>query len=646
MRHTKRIAALMMAAVMALVLLAGCGGGTSSSQSSSTASASQSTQSSEPSSSSSDSQDMAGLAGVENELTMHIDGEVDKTKTLTTLIDCDASPAFNGNPFDDVAGANWSIQPFMFDYLAFFAPMPERTFKLSLMDSYTYEDKVLTIKLKDGLKWSDGSTLDAEDLMTNYYCDVNVSQVWNYMDKLEKIDDLTVQLTFSQESPLLLNLAFNNPVRTPNEIYGKWAEQYKDVAENMRVYDEETMRWKLTDEGNEKAAAIKQDLLTYKPAPNEVVCSGPYVIDKYNTSEILFTVNPEYRKEPLISSIRGLRPGDSQAFATAILSGEYTIENGGLNVDMSNEIDNKYADTMRKVFVPEMSSIGYVFNTNVYPLDKLEVRQAISMAVDRASLLAVAEPGSFAGSEQNAGLLPSLEETYTDPGFVDSLTQYNYDPEAAAALLESIGWKKEGNKWVDDKGESPVITIATISTWPSFMMTGEAMSQMLTDFGLNIEFKPMEFGVWNDFTKSDEKMMACTFIAAASSYSYPWECFNDLFNANTRTGWQKFEVGQDKVYTDPVDGKEYNVTKMLSQLFSTSDEAEVKELTQQLMTLANHLCGYISVLEKTAPYRIYDPKLSMADTELNAIQQNFIYYGNINNIIAKMLMEDQIYFVK
>ncbi len=60
------------------------------------------------------------LAGVENEQTMVVKGDVDKSKILTTLIDCDASPAFNGNPFDDVAGANWSIQPFLFDYLAFF----------------------------------------------------------------------------------------------------------------------------------------------------------------------------------------------------------------------------------------------------------------------------------------------------------------------------------------------------------------------------------------------------------------------------------------------------------------------------------------------------------------------------------------------
>lgn len=633
MKSTKRFAAMLLSAVMVLGLLSGCGGNNDA-------------QTGSPSQSGDTQQVSPNLDSVDNDLEMQAEGEIDKDKVLTTLIDCDASPAFNGNPYDDVAGANWSIQPFMFDYLAFFAPMPERTFKNSLMDSYTYEDKVLTIKLLSGLKWSDGSTLDAEDLMTNYYCDVNTSQVWNYLDSLEKVDDLTVRLTFSQESPLLLNIAFRSPVRTPDEIYGGWAEQFKDVVENMRVYDQETLRWKLTEEGNEKAAAIKQDLLAYKPAPNEVVCSGPYVIDKYNTSEILFTANPEYRKEPLIHTIRGLRPGDSQAFSTAILSGEYTMENGGLNVDMSREVDNKYAETLRKVFVPELSSIGYVFNTNVYPLDQLEVRQAISMAVDRNSLLAVAEPGSFSGSEQNSGLLPTLEETYADQSFIDGLKQYNYDPDAAAALLESIGWSKDGGKWKDPNGESPVITIATIGSWPSFMMTGEAMSQMLTDFGLNIEFKPMEFGVWNDFTKSDEKMIACTFIAAASSYAYPWECFNDLFNANTRTGWQKFETGQDKIFVDPVDGKEYNTTKMLSQLFSTSDEAEVKELTQQFMQLANDLCGYISVLEKAAPTRIYDPKLNLPKTEMNAIQQNYMYFGNLNDMIAKMLLEDQIYFVK
>ncbi len=630
MKKFNRIAAFTLAALMAASAFAGCGN--------------QNPQG--PDGGQDTTQVQPNLDGVDNGLTMHVEGEVDKTKTLTTLINCDATPAFNGNPFDETAGVNWSVQPFMYDYLAFFAPLPERTYKNSLLESYTFEDKVMTLKLLPGLKWSDGTALDADDLMTHFYCELISNPVWNYMDKLEKVDDLTVKLTFVDESDLLLNLVIRNPIRTPNEIFGKWADQFKEVAETMREFDETSNRWKVTQEGVEKNAEIKRDLLTYKPAPNEVVCSGPYVIDRYNTSEVLFKPNPEFRKEMLITSIRGLRPGDSQAFSTAILAQEYTIENGGLNADMSKQVDLTYKDTLRKVFAPELSQVGYTMNTEKYPLNLVEVRKAISMAIDRNSLLAVAEPGSFNGSIQNAGLIPSIVDTYTDKSFVDSLVKYEYNPDEAAKLLESIGWTKNGNQWVDDKGESPVITLATISSWPSFMMTGEAINQMLTDFGFKVEFKPMEFGVWNDFTKGDEKMLSCAFVAASPSFAHPWECFNDLYIANPRTGWGKLEPGQERIVEDPVDGKEYNVSQILNQMFISTDQAELKELTQQMMKLSNDLCVYYSVLEKGAPVRVYDPKLCLPEAEMNALQSDYMYFGNLNTMLAKMLMEDHLYFVK
>lgn len=631
MKNTKRVVALLLAAIMILGVLAGC--------------AKQDSEQKNPEQTAAPTV-QPYLGSVDNDLVMGIEGEVDKTKTLTTFIATDSPAAFNGNPFDETAGITWSMQPLVYDYLAAYAPMPEPTYRNYLMESYTFENKVMTIKLIPDAKWSDGSALDADDVLTNFYCDVMSSSLWSNMEKIEKIDNLTIRLTFVKESSLILNQVIRNPIRTPDEIYGKWAEQFKEAAETMRYLDEATMTYKFTDEGNERVVEIKQDLLNFKPDPKDVVCSGPYVIEKYNTSEVLFVANPEYRKEMLISTIRGLRPGDSQAYATALLANEYTIENGGLNADMSAQIDAKYADSMRKIYVPELSQIGYSLNTQVYPLNILEVRKAIAMAVDRNSLLAVAEPGSFNGSIYNAGLLPSLVDSYVEEGFVDTLTKYEYAPDEAAALLESIGWTKKGNMWVDENGQSPAITIATIGSWPSFMMTGEAMSQMLSDFGLNIEFKPMEFGVWNDFTKSEEKMICCTFIGGASSYAHPWESFNDLFVSNSRTGWEKLQTGQDRIFIDPVDGVEYNVSETLQKMFATSDREELKSMTQDMMKLANDLCGYISVLEKGAPIRIYDPKLHMPDAEMNALQASYLYYGNLNNMVVKMLQEDEIYFTK
>lgn len=588
----------------------------------------------------------ADLSTVTNELTMKVEGELDDSKTLTTIINVDSSPAFNGNPFDETAGLSWSVQPFLYDTLAYFSPYPERTFKNSLMESYTYEGNVLTIKILPGQKWSDGTALDAQDVLVNYYCTVGKNQIWNYLETLEKVDDLTLKLTFTKDSPLILNLAFKTPIRTNDEKYQAFSDQYAEVVKTGREKDSATNTYKFTADGTEKSSAILNKMLEEKPKPNEAISCGPYIIDKYNTSEVLFKVNPNFRKEPTIKSIRGLRPGDSQAFPTALLAGEYTIEDGGLNVDMSKQIDQKYNDTMRKVFVPQMSQIGYAMNTQKYPLDKVEVRRAISLATDRDALISIAEPGSFPGNKQNSGLIPSLIEPYVGSEYANSLTDYSFNPDEAAKQLESIGWKKEGDKWVDDKGESPVITIGTINSWPSFMMTGEAMSQMLTDFGFNIEFKPMEFGVWNDFTKGQDKMVYCTFIGAAASYAHPWESFNDLFNVNPRAGWQTFKAGEDKIFTSPVDNKEYNVTNMLDELYSTNDEAKTVELTKELMKLANELCGYVSIIDKAGPVRIYDPKLSMPEAKVGELQQSYYYYGNVNDMMIRMLLDDAIYFVK
>ncbi len=255
--RNRKVTALLLASAMTAGMLAGCGqdGGT---QGNAPASADGDT------SAQGAAEVSPNLQGVENELTMQVEGEVDSDKVLTTLINCGDSLSFNGNPWDEAAGPNWSIKPFMYDTLAHFSPLPERTFECSLLESYTYEDKVLTLKLLLDLKWSDGSVLDAEDVLTNYYCQLNYSSLWGYLDTIEKKDDLTLELKFCSESPLILNLAlggYQNFICTPDEIYSKWADQFKDIADNERYFDEETNRWKYTDEGTARITEVNQDML-------------------------------------------------------------------------------------------------------------------------------------------------------------------------------------------------------------------------------------------------------------------------------------------------------------------------------------------------------------------------------------------------
>lgn len=569
--------------------------------------------------------------------------KLDSENVLTTLISIEPPPAFNGNPFD-ASGINWSIQPLMYDSLAYFTPYPTATFELSMLDNYTLENKVLTLYLKEGLKWSDGSSLTADDVITSFYMQVGKLSMWNYYEKMEKINDTTIKITISTDSPLVLNVSFAAPIMTPTSVYGKWAEEYKNVVDNMRIFKPESETYAFMEDGQLELSRINEDLLKFKPDPKEAICSGQYVITNVTTAECIFTANPHFRQAPAISKIRGLRPGDAQAFSTAILEEQYTMENGGLSPDMSLQIDKKYESTLRKVYIPELSSIGFSMNVNVYPLNVPEVRKAIATAIDRETLVSLAEPGSFLGDVKDGGLIPSLIEGYTTASFRDTLHDYSYNTKNAEELLTSVGWKKVNGKWQDDKGDTPVIQIATISTWPTFMMTAEAMSAMLSEFGFNIDFKPMEFGVWNDYTMSDEKMISCVFLGGAQTYAHPWESYSNLFTS-VRAGWPKVEAGQDRIMTAPSTGKEYNLNQLLRSLFLAKGDDIIK-YTEELMELTNDMCAYISLIEKKAPLRIYDTALSLPKANNLEEQENYLYYGNMNTMIAKMLLAGELYYVE
>ncbi|MDI6618595.1 MAG: ABC transporter substrate-binding protein [Clostridiales bacterium] len=574
--------------------------------------------------------------------------KADSTKVLTTLIDCAPPPAFNGNPLDDTSGINWSIQPFMYGYLANYSPFPERKFKTELLEKYEFKDKVLTMTLKKGLKWSDGSQLTADDIMAHFYMNVGRSSVWTYIKSLEKVDELTVKISYVTNTPMVLNVTFNLPVATPAKIYGKWADRKKDVALNGREINAATGYYKFTTDGQKKLDEINKDVLTYKPKPEEAVCSGPYAIASVTTAEIMFKVNPNYMIKPQITKLRGLRPGSAEAFASSIMEGQYTVENGGLSPDMAKQVEAKYKDKIRKLYVPELSQIGYGFNIQKYPVSIPEVRKAISYATDRDTLLTIAEPGSFKSDWKNSGLLPSLQSNYTDKGFTDKLTDYSYNQKKAEELLKSIGWKKDSNgKWIDDKGKAVKLEIAVINSWPSFMYTGEAMSTMLKEFGFDVNFKPMDGGVIWKYLNSSDFMIGCSFLGGSSGYNTPWEAFNNIYSSSAaRTGLPVLKEGEDRIMKDPVTNKEYNVTQMLLKLFNSTDDKEIKQLTEDFMTLTNDLCLYMPVIEKASCLRIYDQTLSLPEGIPDKIQKDYYYFGDINTALAKMIKDGQLYFTE
>lgn len=581
--------------------------------------------------------------------TLKLTGEADTSKTLTTFVNIEPPPAFHGNPYDDVAGLNWSVQPLLYEPLADYSPLPQKEFRPAALKSYKLEGKKLTMVLRDDLKWSDGSPLTVDDVMTSLYMAASKGTVWQVADSITKVDKSTIEIQFVNESPLNLNLVLPSYIMTPQKTYGTFAQDLKAYVEKYRTFDKATGRYKFDPAGQETLNAINKRLGEYKPDPlKDVIFSGPYVLTGVTSSEAIFEANQHYRMQPQIKKVRALRSAGGESFATAVLNEQFTVENGGLSPQMTKEVEKKFEKNLRTVYIPEFSQIGYLFNYQKYPFTIPEVRKAFAYMLDRETLVKVAEPGSFVSDTHASGMLPSLMDSYTSPGFAKKLVDYSYNPAKAEELLTSIGWKKANGKWANEKGEVVKFEIATIGSWPSLMFPSEAYATMLKEAGFEVEFKPMEFAAMIDYMTKGEHQIACYFVPSMSTYAHPWEVYNQAYISAYagRMNLPKLQPGEDRILTAPTSKKQYNVTQLLASLYEATDKAKIASLTEELMTLTNDLVPFVPLIEKTAPFRVYDTKLSLADGKLGAPQNSFLWYGNLNNMLAKQLRAGELYFVK
>ena len=143
--------------------------------------------------------------------------------------------------------------------------------------------------------------------------------------------------------------------------------------------------------------------------------------------------------------------------------------------------------------IPSLKAAGFTISTKIYPhiwpwvfsvqpgspfADK-RVRQALNWAIDRNALVSLL----------NDTALPAKGfVTDTDPQFGKPATQYGYDPEKARALLKEAGYS-------DAK---PLTFKVMISTSGSGQMTpipmNELLQQTLAKIGVKVNFEIVEWG--------------------------------------------------------------------------------------------------------------------------------------------------------
>ena len=310
-----------------------------------------------------------------------------------------------------------------------------------LAESWENPDPTTFIfKLREGLTFSDGSPLTADDVVYTFTTltnpDFNAPQraLYSPISAVEAVDPQTVKFTLS--APYAPLLSYLDIGIVPKAL----VEGGTDIALNP-------------------------------------VGAGPMKMVSWNRgSEIVLEANDSYwRGAPEVEKVVFKVIGDNSARAQAFESGDLDIIQSPLSPQDIERLKND--DRFGNVIMAGLGVNYLNFNTKDPMLADPKMRQAFAMLVDQETIV----NDIYQGVDQvtHSLLLPSSW------AYTDTISQPTFDVAGAVALFNELGWTdSNGDGILDKDGADLAITLATHSEDPNRVQTVEFMQAIFEMAGV------------------------------------------------------------------------------------------------------------------------------------------------------------------
>lgn len=332
-----------------------------------------------------------------------------------------------------------------------------------LAESWTSSDDGLTYTytLREGLLWSDGTPLTAEDVAWNI--NTGRDQGWDNMistvGNLDAtvIDERTVQITSSVPDPKLPTM---DVYLVPKHIWEPIATDYD--------------------------AATQYDALDF-------VGSGPFAISDFAKGQsVSFVANPNYYgwegEKPPIDQIVFQLFENPDAMVAALQQGQLDAIHGfpaGSAAALEADPNIEVVAGQQGGF-DEIAINGGAIEGQPHPaLLDLEVRRAISYAIDKEAVIedlwfGLASPLETMSPSANLVWLPDIPEE----------NRFTYDPDKANQILDDAGYLDtdgDGIREMPD-GTNPIILRHAVNTDGDLAAPiGDLFSGWMQDIGIGVE---------------------------------------------------------------------------------------------------------------------------------------------------------------
>ncbi|MCT7374455.1 ABC transporter substrate-binding protein [Chelativorans salis] len=282
----------------------------------------------------------------------------------------------------------------------------------------------------------------------------NAMSMPDLLKSIEKVDDMTVKFVLTRpEAPFIANMAM--------DFASILSKEYAD---------------QLSESGSESD-------LNQKP-----VGTGPFQFVAYQPDAVIrYQAHPDYwdGKEPIDDLVFAITT-DASVRQQKLLAGECHV----MPYPNPADIESLKSNDQLTVMQQEGLNVGYLaYNTQQEPFDKVEVRKALNMAINKEAILDAVFQG--AGQIAKNPIPPTMwsynEEIEDDP----------YDPEAAKQMLEEAG-----------------VTDLSMKVWampvqrpynPNARRMAELIQEDFSQIGVDVEIVSYEWGEYLERSKAVDR---------------------------------------------------------------------------------------------------------------------------------------------